>query len=298
MNKTLLVLATLAMAPMAVMAAPSTTDTVKVVKNPSNVIITEDSTGMKLTVEGVDGNPQYRYVYRSDRNNGVREHTTQSESDFALRVPFTKTDTVKSGRVRWNVIFSGLYAGWGHAIARNDASGDLDRALGHQSELGILNIIGLELYTRCGFGASLGFGLETRHYNLHNGTCFEKASDGYLRIVDNKEGWSKPKSSLTVTSLQFPLLLSQRFGRYFKVMAGAVMDLNLWARAKNQYTIGDEDHAESIKNIHQRKVSFDAIVGFGVSDFGVYFRYRPQNVLKSGCGPQFRNWSLGIMLGF
>ena len=298
MNKTLLVLATLAMAPMAVIAAPSTTDTVKVVKNPSNVIITEDSTGMKLTVEGVDGNPQYRYVYRSDRNNGVREHTTQAESDFALRVPFTKTDTVKSGRVRWNVIFSGLYAGWGHAIARNDASGDLDRALGHQSELGILNIIGLELYTRCGFGASLGFGLETRHYNLHNGTCFEKAADGYLRIIDNKEGWSKPKSSLTVTSLQFPLLLSQRFGRCFKVMAGAVMALNLWARAKNQYTIGDEDHTESIKNIHQRKVSFDAIVGIGVSDFGVYFRYRPQNVLKSGCGPQFRNWSLGIMLGF
>ena len=102
MNKTLLVLATLAMAPMAVIAAPSTTDTVKVVKNPSNVIITEDSTGMKLTVEGVDGNPQYRYVYRSDRNNGVREHTTQAESDFALRVPFTKTDTVECD-IQWLV---------------------------------------------------------------------------------------------------------------------------------------------------------------------------------------------------
>ncbi len=298
MNKILLVLASLAMIPMAALAAPSTTDTVKVVNNPSNVIITEDSTGMKLTIEGVDGNPKYRYVYRSDRNNGVREHTTQAESDFVLRVPFTKTDTVKPGHVRWNVIFSGLYAGWGHAIARNDASGDLDRALGHQSELGILNIIGLELYTRCGFGASLGFGLETRHYNLHNGTCFEKAADGYLHIIDNNQGWSKLKSSLTVTSLQFPLLLSQRIGSYCKAFAGTVMDLNLWATATNRYTVGDEDHTQTIKKIHQRKVSFDAIVGFGVSDFGVYFRYRPQNVLKGVCGPQFRNWSLGIMLGF
>lgn len=299
MNKTLLLLAAAALAPLAAMAAPSTTDTVKVVKNPGNVIITEDSTGMKLTIEGSDGNPQYRYVYRSDRNDGVREHTTQAEGDFALRMPFTKTDTVKRGRVHWDMFFGGLYAGWGHVIARGDnAAGDLDRALGHQSEIGLLNLIGVEMRTRCGFGMSLGFGFETRHYNLHNGTCFVKGDDGYLRVTDKSEDWSKAKSSLTVTSLQFPLLLRQRIYRQLKVMAGGVMDLNLWATAKNGYTLGDVDHNETIKKIHQRRVTFDAIAGIGVGDFGVYFRYRPQNVLKDGCGPQFRNWSLGIMLAF
>ena len=286
MKNSLLVLAAMAIAPLAAMAAPSTTDTVKVVKNPGNVIITEDSTGMKLTIEGSDGNPQYRYVYRSDRNDGVREHTT-------------KTDTVKRGRVRWDMFFGGVYVGWGHAIARGDnAAGDLDRALGHQSEIGVLNLIGLEMRTRCGFGMSLGFGFEARHFNLHNGTCFVKGDDGYLRITDKNEAWNKAKSSLTVTSLQFPLLLRQRVYRELKVMAGGVMDLNLWATAKNSYTQGDVDYNEAIKKIHQRRVTFDAIAGIGVGDFGVYFRYRPQNVLKDGCGPQFRNWSLGIMLAF
>ncbi len=252
---------------------------------------------MRLIVDGADGNPQKRYEYRH-ANGGVREHASQLGGDVALKVPFVKTDTTNRRPVRLSVITSGFYFGWGRTSAYGDASGRLADALGHQSEIGILNIIGVGLVTRGGFGASLGFGYNSRHYNLHNGACFAKDADGNLAIADIDPSWSKAKSSMWVGSLQFPLMLEQRLYRDLKIGVGVVMDLNLWAHATVKYRSGDHEFTDKIRNIHQRKVTFSPMAVLNYDMIGVYFRYYPQKVLKGNQGPQFNNWTMGVMLFF
>lgn len=283
--------AAMALAPVAALAAQSA-DTVKVIDNPGRVIVTEDASDMKFTVETKDG---AIYEIKKKKASAAQSKASANDDD-GLRVTFGERDTTKNARV--NFVFGGFYFGWGAAKAHGDASGQLANALGHTSEIGILNVAGVGISTRCGFSASLGVGFNSRNYNLHHGTCFVKDEAGLLAIADKDETWTKAKSSLWVGSLQFPLLLKQRIWRNLKLGVGVVMDLNLWAQAENHYTIGDHNYTDKIKNVHQRKVTFSPMAVLNYEPIGIYFRYYPQKVLKSDLGPQFNNWTLGVMLFF
>ena len=106
MKKTILLIA--AMFAMA-QVCNATSDTVTVIEQPSQVIITETPSGVKVNVQGSkdDESAKYTYSVEHQANDKV---TTSQEKDWEIRYPFSKND---ESNHHWSIVMSGFYMGGG-----------------------------------------------------------------------------------------------------------------------------------------------------------------------------------------
>ena len=91
-------------------------------------------------------------------------------------------------------------------------------------------------------------------------------------------------------------MIEQRAGNV-KFFAGPLLQLSPWSKIEKKYTINDRDYNENIRKIHQRIFTCDLMGGVSWSGCGLYVRYQPQNLFKSGWGPAFKSISMGIIIG-
>lgn len=270
-------------------------DTVKVVDNPRRVIITEDSLGSHVKVLTEDKKKVYSYDYNVGHNDNDRLSINQS-TDWNLKLPFQRSDT--TSRHHWSVITSGLYFGWGWNHVKNGAQ-PLKDYMGHEYEIGMLNAVAIEYATGHGQYISLGFGLDWRHYRMHNSSVnFYKDDSGRVGMAAYPDGATHRSSMIYTFSLQFPLVFRQSIGGDGSFFVGPIMNVNTGAHLNTKYKLDGVKYDLTTGSIGQRKITFDVMGGFSYNNVGLYVRYRPQHVLKSSRGPQFNNISMGVILGF
>lgn len=287
----------LMLASTATVQATSLQDTVKVIENPQRVIITEDSTGSHIKVLsatncGKPFNYNYTVAHNSDDKVKVNQH-----SDWELKLPFLKSDSSRASRAYWSVILDGIYLGFGWPQVGSGHEA-FKQAMGHEYEMGIMNLVGVQFSTGYGQDISLGVGIEARRYHMHTvGLQFAKNEAGKVDIMPFPDGAHKRKANIELSSLQFPLVFKQYVGD-FHFSVAAIMNVNTTARLHAQYRLDDKDFDVCTRRIGHRPVTFDVMGAVSYESLGWYVRYRPQSVLKPDFGPKISTITTGFILAF
>ena len=288
MKKTILIIA--AMFAMA-QVSNATNDTVKVIENPSQVIITETPNGVKVNVQGTkdDNSANYTYTVEHQANDKV---TTSQESDWEIRFPFSKDDSVK--RYHWSVTMDGFYMGGGI-----HHSWDM---INNSFEIGLLNFAAINYDSRHGQNISLGVGIHHKSFSLKrpNMLVRDEMTDVVSAIHYPEGAESKDRTSnLNMWALQFPLMFRQKICKKLAIRFGGIMNWNYLAQENNHYKIGKSDYHITERGLKQNKITFDLMGGLTLGQIGIYCRYSPNYVFKNGYGPEIKNtWTLGGCIAF
>ncbi len=269
-----------------VQAHATAPDTVKVIDSPSQIVITESSSGVKMTVTGSKEDKDYSYTYTVEHAANDTVHTTQS-SDWELNLPFMKSS---NNEFHWSIVCSGLYFGAGLST-----SYDL---VNNSFNWGILNFASLNYNTLHGQQFSIGVGYDNKRFSLKRPNCF--VMDEATNIVDTEsypEGTVNRSSVLSVRAIQFPLQFQQFFGKNFHITLGGTMNWNVYAKCNTHYKVNKTHHDVSYRGIRQNKLTFDVYGALSYNRLGVYCRYSPCNLFKKGYGPEIKNtWMLGVAI--
>jgi len=283
MKKITLLFATMLAMAQAQAAAP---DTVTVIEQPSQVIITETPTGSHVKVIGSKEKEDYSYTYTMQHSGNDTVHTTQS-TDWELNFPFRKS----SNKVyHWSVVCSGLYFGAGLSTSFN--------LVNNSFNWGILNIASLNYNTLHGQQFSIGVGYDNKRFSLKRPNCFvmDEATN-IVGIESYPEGTVDRSSVLSVRTIQFPLQFQQFFGKKFHITLGGTMNWNVYAKCNTHYKVNKTHHDVSYRGIKQNKLTFDVYGALSYNRLGIYCRYSPSDLFKKGYGPEIKNtWTLGAII--
>lgn len=143
---------------------------------------------------------------------------------------------------------------------------------------------------------SAGLGVNWRNYTLsgHKDGFFKE--NGIINVHPVYENWQDASSSIHTTAFTLPLLVKQRFSKNFAVSLGAQLNWNFYSRVNNEYEIGDDDFDVNTKKIGERPITVDILGIIHIKKVGIYCKYSPMSVLKSGRGPEFKSLAFGIYL--
>ena len=283
MKKIVLLFATMLAVAQAQAAAP---DTVTVIEQPKQVIITETPTGSLIKVIGSKEKDDYSYTYTMQHSGNDTVHTSQS-TDWELNLPFMKSSNKE---YHWSVVSSGLYIGAGLGTSNN--------LVNNCFNWGILNIASLNYNTLHGQQFSIGVGYDNKRFSLKRPNCF--VMDEETEIVDTDyypEGTVDNSSVLSVRTIQFPLQFQQFFGKKFHFTLAGTMNWNVYAKCNTHYKVNKTHHDVSYRGIKQNKLTFDVYGALSYNRIGIYCRYSPCSVFKKGFGPEIKNtWMMGVAI--
>lgn len=270
-------------------------DTVKVIDNPNQIVIMEKYGEVLLNVKGSKADADYLYEYRVEPKSRWRVSTWQREgNEVEFQHPFKKCDSINY-RPHFILFMSDLYFGFGS----NTVDGLNRDAFGKTvSEAGILNLIGLGyLFNHRRSQLSIGVGFNWTNYHLRKPNFFIRSDNGVLGVENFIGDLDKHYSSLTVRSMQFPLMYNQSLGKKWNLTTGVIFNWNYYADFGNSYSQDMSNYSVTTHGLHQRKVAFDYLGMVSWHGLGLYFRYAPQSVLKAGFGPEMKNrWTVGLAL--
>ena len=286
MKKTILLIA--AMFAMA-QVCNATSDTVTVIEQPSQVIITETPSGVKVNVQGSkdDESAKYTYSVEHQANDKV---TTSQEKDWEIRYPFSKNES----NGHWSVTMSGFYMGGGihHSWEK----------INNSFEIGLLNIAAVNYDSHHGQSISLGVGFHHKSFSLKrpNMLVRDEATDIVSPLFYPEGVEAKDRSSnLNLWAFQFPLMFRQKIYKSLAIRFGGIMNWNYLAQVNNHYFIGKTEYNITQRGLKQNKITFDLMGGLTLGHIGIYCRYSPNEVFKKGYGPEIKNtWTLGGSLAF
>lgn len=283
MKKIVLLFATMLAIAQAQAAAP---DTVTVIEQPKQVIITETPTGSLIKVIGSKEKDDYSYTYTMQHSGNDTVHTSQS-TDWELNLPFMKSSNKE---YHWSVVSSGLYIGAGLGTSNN--------LVNNSFNWGILNIASLNYNTLHGQQFSIGVGYDNKRFSLKRPNCF--VMDEETEIVDTDyypEGTVDNSSVLSVRTIQFPLQFQQFFGKKFHFTLAGTMNWNVYAKCNTHYKVNKTHYDVSYRGIKQNKLTFDVYGALSYNRIGIYCRYSPCSVFKKGFGPEIKNtWMMGVAI--
>lgn len=142
---------------------------------------------------------------------------------------------------------------------------------------------------------SAGLGLTFRNYTLSgHDKMFSKVNDQIV-VGQRESNLSDLSSSIYTMGFSMPLLVKQKFGKNFGISLGAQLNWYCYGRVNNKYEIGDHEYDINIKDIGYNPVTVDILGIIHVAEgFGIYCKYSPMNVMKSGRGPEYSSISVGL----
>lgn len=272
-------------------------DTVKVINNAKQVVITEKRGDIRMRVNGLQNDDDYNYEYRVKQDADGTVTATQTENtNVTFGHPFKRCDPDRTDS-HFELFLSDVYVGWGHTGVNAAAQPYIRQ---HTYEAGILNLIGAGYnFNRNRSRVSLGVGFNWAFYCMKSPYLWGKSDDGHVGVSDLSElGEFKGRhSNLVMRSLQFPLMFNQRIAQHVNLAVAGVMNWNYYANLENRFSIEKTDFKTSTHGLHQRKVSFDVVAIASFKSLGVYFRYAPQSVFNCGYCPELKNrWNLGLII--
>ena len=142
---------------------------------------------------------------------------------------------------------------------------------------------------------SAGLGVLWRKYTLSGHDKMFVKNGTVLEIAERDGAMSDLSSNIHTFAITMPLLVKQRFGKEFAVSVGAQLNWNIHGRSNSEFDIGDLEYDINTKDIGYRPFTVDIMAIVHVcKGLGIYCKYSPMNVLKSGRGPEFKSVSLGF----
>ena len=268
------------------------TDTVKVIEQPSQVIITETPSGVQMKVVGSKDDKDNNYIYSVEHPADNSIHTTQG-NDWELNFPYNLSFT-KGKDHHWAIIMNGFYMGGGihHSF-------DM---INNSFEIGLLNIAAINYNSHHGQNISLGVGFHHRSFSLKRPNMLVRDEETcqvipafYPDGVELKDR----TSNLNMWAFQFPLMFRQRIYKSFAFSLGGIMNWNYKAHVNNHYNIGKTEYSITQRGLKQNKITFDLMGGLTLGHIGIYCRYSPNEVFKKGFGPEIKNtWTMGGIIAF
>lgn len=271
-------------------SAGEITDSVAEVSHPGTVTIISKPDVQRIIVEGREGDPEYRLVYESSVKG---ESVTGIEESWFFNPIFSKNKKTVKKRNPASDVGCDMYAG---GVIPVDADRGMDRA---GWEIGMLNVAKIKWrLSRCGTELSVGLGWQYRHLTVGDGMMFTRNDITKLDLQSIPEGYVDVKSSIKNFSLQIPVLLRQKIYKNFAIEAGGVAMLNTYTTASSSWKEEAVTSKISLKDLHQRILTVDAIARIGWTDeFAFYVRYSPTH-FKPEYGPQYDCISIGASIGF
>lgn len=267
----------------------ATSDTVTVIEQPSQVIITETPNGVKVNVQGSKDNQSANYSYTVEHQANDVVITSQ-QRDWDIRYPFSKSDSTS----HWAIVMDGFYMGGGIQHSWE--------MINNSFEIGLLNFAAVNYDSHHGQNISLGVGFHHKSFSLKrpNMLVRDEATNvvSTMQYPDGVEIKDRT-SNLNMWSLQFPLMFRQKIYKSFAIKLGGIMNWNYKAHVNNHYYIGKTEYSITERGLKQNKITFDLMGGFSLGQIGIYCRYSPNEVFKKGYGPEIKNtWTLGGCIGF
>ena len=270
------------------------TDTVKVINDASSVVITRCDSTTRIMVNGNDKDPRYQFTYEVD----VAANESRASKPSDRWMPSVPIVDAEKNKVKPHKKFSYVYLrDWCiGALIPLDAPQGVDPSV----EYGFNCVAGLAYRPwRRGPEFSIGIGLADRRLSIHNGKMLGKSGDA-LVLEDRPETYTSVKSSINAFGFTVPLMVSQRLVRDFGFSVGAVVNLNTYTTGETKYKVGETEYKENYKNLQQRIFTVDLMASVGLigdGAIGLYVKYSPMKMFRSGYGPEFNMVSAGLVFG-
>jgi hypothetical protein len=212
-----------------------------------------------------------------------------AQDKFSIRIPAT----VRSeSQLSYN-FFTGPDAADFSTSMAGFGSGLLD-FFGTRTSLDLINIGTKKIYI------SAGAGFSVQKYRLSNNLVFGLSEENQVTWTTDPDEtrdyvnsfFGYGKSKLITTSFYFPAEVNLLFGENVHFSAGGYIDLNLTARYKMKYLVGDDKVKEIIRSSEFRNFH-PSTAKYGVSaslyhkkwDMGLAASYSLTPFFKAGMGP-------------
>ena len=262
-------------------------DTVTVIDQPQQVIITETPNGSVVKVMGMKDNNEYSYTYQMEHAANDSIHISQ-DNDWEINFPFQKN---KNKDYHWSLEAKGLYFGGGLHTSNT--------MVNNSYNWGFLQIVGINYHTLHGQHFSLGVGYDSKRFSLKRPNCFvQDEASGIVGIGQYPGNVDKRSSILNVRAIQFPLMFQQDINKDFHIILGATMNWNVYAKCNTHFKENSTDYDITYHNIKQNKLTYDLIGTIGWEGLALYCRYSPCDMFKKGFGPEIKEtWTLGVAIG-
>lgn len=274
-------------------------DTLIKVESPSNLIITENEQGMRVTVEGTQGDDKFNVSafteYTPDASVTATKNPTRK--DWLDRWADGIIRKNKKGGCSWNLVISGVAIGLVNPI-NQEPTGGLQWS--KSFEISWMSCIGVQYGNRRS-AISLGLGFDWRNYKI-------TTSDKCLVANDRRgiewgcypSGVRGRNSRLKVFSLQLPLLWTWYVPKSsLEFKCGPVFNFNTYASLKTAYEDADGNKAEDFtKAISPRRFTLDFFGSLSyMRTIGLYVRYSPMKVMNASSTLNFQPLSVGVTFG-
>ncbi len=260
-------------------------DTIMSVDNPEKIVFTESPEGIRLKLEvAPDSVVEYDYV-REDNDVAISAMRRKRTGASGLSLLY------RTGPVDWDLIFGGISAGLVNAVG---APSGLHVEAAKSYEFSLLFILGLRAYWNSQNWLTFGVGYNARNYALNSTGRFVK-TDGAISVEPYPADAHGGSSRLRVETLSMPLIYGRRLGRHCGLHVGPVLNVTTRSSLKTTYEVGRIGHTDRAGGIYAHKVTVDLYGALSYHGWGLYVRYSPMKLIKSGCGPQFSSISTGII---
>lgn len=273
-------------------------DTVMSVNRPSRVLITENSSGMTVTVNGTAEDADFKASYTEDYPEDVLVKTHQTfHEPYLLRHKDESDFTVTMGGLMFGMVSaSGAPEGMGVEMAKSYEIG-LAEALtvGYASPDDTHSV-------------RAGVGFTWRNYRTTLGSRYMSDESGTGIVV---EPWPADVEGrfarIKIFSLTFPVLYEYKCpfripGSQTRLAfkGGVILNWNSHGSVKSAWTDADgRDITYTSNTIGQRKFTVDFMLAVKPMPFvGLYCKYSPMSVLCDGRGPSFKSLSAGLIFSF
>lgn len=269
-------------------------DTLLMVKNPSNVTLTENSKGLNVVVKGTPADKDFVTSYTHEYTEGMPVKTHQ-----VFRRPLSFRY-----HAGWdlNILAGGIALGFTDALGAEGGMSDCQ--MGKSFEIALPELVMVNYnFGRNSIGA--GFELGWRNYRMTGRNCFALNDEGRVEVVPFGDDADGKYSRLKVFTLGFPIAyhytspikLARR--HYLKFGFAVSLNYNTHGSLRTEWTDAEgRDCTFKSNHIGQRKFTTDLTLGVGTAGIGFYVKYSPMDVLEDGAGPSFRSLSTGIRIGF
>lgn len=284
------ILAILAASMATAAGAVETNDTIADVKKPERVVILENDSVVNVKIKGKEDNEAFTLDYIKAVAPGTESISKEHSSNWDFSLPL---GIKKKGKSHSEFSMGGIGFGFVSAV---DAPKEMDVDMFSSFEI-FADLMTLSRYTSNNkHEIGLGFGIDWKNYRMTGRTRFGSDESGNLIFTDYKQGVDPKFSRIKVFSLTVPLKYRYHFTRKFSAGLSAIVNFNTYASTKTRYMEDGKNAKEMNKNIHQRPVTMDLQATVRWHSISIYAKYSPCSVLRSDFGPNFKGFSVGLIL--
>ncbi len=263
-------------------------DTIVIEKADKVKIETRD-TVQRIVISGAKDDPQFHYVQRiAIPDTSAVRRSMKSVKDFN-KIALGKKDGKAS---KWEGSVH-LHVGMGALLNVPDG---YDFRLWPSFEIGFSFLSDFRPYGKQNVW-STGLGFNWHNYGIKDKRYLTKNAADMLVQYESEAMQDNSSSSLSVFSLQLPVLYTHYFDSKQKwgLTLGALLNWNISAYANRDYDIGDEHFDVSMGKIGQQPFTVEGLAMVRMPSFpDIYCRYSPMKLFKDGRGPKAHQLTFGF----